>query len=65
MGKSHPRSTRICNYEDDTTISVCRPEIQTTLKYLERDTPKITGWFPKSFLKLNEDKCYVTIFGVK
>ena len=33
--------------------------------HLKRDALKITEWFPNNFMKLNEDKCYLMIFGAK
>ena len=56
--------TKICNYEDDTTIYVCVPEIKTVLSHLE-DALKITECFSNDFMKLNEDKCHLMIFGAK
>ena len=48
--------TKICNHADDTNIYVCGPEIKTILNHLERDALEITEWFPKNFVKLNEEK---------
>ena len=33
--------------------------------HLENDALKITEWFPNNFMKLNEDKCHLMIFGAK
>ena len=57
--------TKIWNYTDDTTIYVCGPEIKTVFKRLERDALKIADWFSNDFMKRNEDKCHLMIFGVK
>ena len=57
--------TEICNYADDTTLYACGPNIETVVTHLENDALKITEWFPNNFMKLNEDKCHLMIFGEK
>ena len=57
--------TEICNYADDTTIYACGPNIENVIMHLENDALKITEWFPNNFMKLNEDKCHLMIFGAK
>ena len=57
--------TEICNYADDTTIYACGPDIENVIMHLENDALKITEWFPNNFMKLNEDKCHLMIFGAK
>ena len=59
------KETEICNYADDTTIYACDPDIENVIMHLENDALKITEWFPNNFMKLNEDKCHLMIFGAK
>ena len=57
--------TKVCNYADDTTIYACGPKIETVIAHLEHDALKITEWFPNNFMKLNEDKCHLMVFGTR
>ena len=60
-----PHRTKICNYADDTTIFVCHPDLDTIIKQLEEDSSVLVKWFSDNFLKLNDDKCHLMIFGDK
>ena len=55
----------ICNYADDTTIYSRGPNIENVIMDLENDALEITKWFPNNYMKLNEDKCHLMIFGAK
>ena len=57
--------TKICNYADDTTIFASHPDLDTIIKQLEKDSSVIVKWFSDNFLKLNDDKCHLMIFGEK
>ena len=57
--------TEICNYADDTTIYLCCPNIENVIMHLKNDALKIPEWFPNNYMKLNEDKCHLMIFGAK
>ena len=57
--------TKICNYADDTTIFASHPDLDTIIKQLEEDSSVIVKWFSDNFLKLNDDKCHLMIFGEK
>ena len=57
--------TKICNYADDTTIFACHPDLDTIIKQLEEDSSVIVKWFSDNFLKLNDDKCHMIVFGDK
>ena len=57
--------TKICNYADDTTIFACHPDFDTVIKQLEEDSSVIVKWFSDKFLKLNDGKCHLMIFGDK
>ena len=60
-----PHRTKICNYADDTTIFACHPDLDTIIKQLEEDSSVLEKWFSDNFLKLNDDKCHLMIFGDK
>ena len=59
------RCTNICNYADDTTIFACHPTLETILRQLETDDTLVVKWFSDNYLKLNDDKCHLMIFGNK
>ena len=44
---------------------VCGPNIENVIMHLENDALKITEWFPNNYMKLNEEKCHLMIFGAK
>ena len=56
--------TNICNYADDTTIFACHPTLETIIRQLEVDVTMVAKWF-SDYLKLNDDKCHLMIFGDK
>ena len=53
----------ICNYADDTTIYVVSDKIDDVVRRLEDGVAAILNWFPNNYMKLNEEKCHVIIFG--
>ena len=57
--------TKICNYADDITIFAYHPDLDTIIKQLEKDSSVLVKWFSDNFLKLNDDKCHLMIFGDK
>ena len=57
--------TEICNYADDTTIYCSHQELQEVTIGLENDTAKLSSWFAGNFMKLNEEKCHLLVFGEK
>ena len=59
------RCTKICSYADDTTVFACHPTLETILRQLETDGTLIAKWFSDNYLKLNDDKCHLMIFGNK
>ena len=59
------RCTNICNYADDTTILACHPTLETIIRQLETDGTLVAEWFSENYLKLNDDKCHLKIFGNK
>ena len=53
----------ICNYADDTTIYVVRYKTDDAVRRFEDGVAAILNWFPNNYVKLNEEKCHVMIFG--
>ena len=53
----------ICNYADDTTIYVVSENIDDVVRRLEDGVAAILNWFPNNYMKHNEEKCHVIIFG--
>ena len=53
----------ICNYADDTTIYVVSDKIDDVVRRLEDGIAAVLNWFPNNYMKLNEEKCHVMIFG--
>ena len=58
-------NTNICNYADDTTIYACNSDLNTIINRLEIDSAVLAKWFSENYMKLNEDKCHLMIFGNK
>ena len=57
--------TEVCNYADHTTIYVGDKNLRTVLSKLEKDTLLLSEWFSDNFMKLNEEKSHLLIFGAK
>ena len=57
--------TEICNHADDTTIYCSHQELQEVAIRLENDTAKLSTWIAGSFMKLNEEKYHLLVFGEK
>ena len=57
--------TEICNYADDATIYCSHQELQEVTIRLENDTARLSTWFAGNFMKLNEEKCHLLVFGEK
>ena len=58
-------NTNICNYADDTIIYACNSDLNTIINRLEIDSAVLAKWFSENYMKLNEDKCHLMIFGIK
>ena len=54
---------KICNYADDTTIYACHTDLNNIIKNLEAYGSILSNWFSSNFMKLNDDKCHLMIFG--
>ena len=59
------RCINICNYADDTTIFTCHPTLERIIRQLETNGTLVAKWFSDNYLKLNDDKSYLMIFGDK
>ena len=57
--------TEVFNYADDTTLYVGDMNLRTVLAKLEKDTLLLSEWFSDNFIKLNEEKSHLLIFGTK
>ena len=57
--------TEVCIYADDTTLYVGDKNLRTVLSKLEKDTLLLSEWFSDNFMKLNEEKSHLLIFGTK
>ena len=55
--------TEICNYADDTMLYSCDYEVKNVITRLEQDANRLAAWFPENYMKLNEDKCHLILFG--
>ena len=55
----------MCNYANDNTVFACHADLETVTQQLEDDCSLIVKWFSDTFLQLNDEKCYLMIFGNK
>jgi len=58
-------NTTVCNYADDTTIYTCNSDFDTIINRLEADSSILAKWLSENYMKLNEEKCHLIIFGNK
>ena len=57
--------TDVYNYADDTSLYVGDKSLRTLFSKLEKDTLLLSEWFSDNVMKLNEEKCHLSIFGGK
>ena len=57
--------TTICNYADDTNFFASHSDLGIVIRQLEDDCSVIVKWFSDNFLKLNDEKCHLLVFGDK
>ena len=55
----------IWNYADETTIYACDTTIELFIDKLEKHSFEVASWFSNNFMKLNEEKCHVMLYGEK
>ena len=53
--------TQVCNFADDTTLSVCDKDLSTLINRIKYDTALAVKWFENNFMKLNQDKCHLRV----
>ena len=59
------KDTEVCNYADDTTIFACGSDLVSVLESLEGDAALLSLWFENNYMKMNEDKSHLLVFGNK
>ena len=59
------KGTESCNYADDTTIFACGSDMCSILKSLEEDASLLSLWLESNYMKMNEYKSHLFIFGSK
>ena len=57
--------TEVCNYADDTPLYVGDKNLRAVLSKLKNDALLLSEWFSDNFMKLNEEKSHLLIFGAK
>ena len=57
--------TDVCNFADDTTFYACDSSLKDLVNRLEHDANLVIEWFDWNYMKLNQDKCHLSISGDK
>ena len=57
--------SQVCNFAYETTVYVCDKDLNILINRLEHDTALAVEWFENNFMKLNQDKCHLLVFGRK
>ena len=55
----------ICNFADDTAPNVCDKELKVVLDKLENCSELDITWFKSNYMKLNEEKCELLVYGYR
>ena len=55
----------VCNFADDTTTYISGKRLENVLKLLEKNSMLPICWFENNYVKLNTDKCHLTVSGYK
>ena len=55
----------MCNSADDKTFHACDSSLEDLVNGLEHDAKLAIEWFGRNYMKLNENKCHLIIFGHK
>ena len=58
-------STKVCNFEDDTTFFASNKDLKILISRLEHDSHLAIEWFESNYMKLNQDKCHLLVSGYK
>ena len=59
------KDTEICNYADNTAIFACGSDLGSVLESLKGDGALLSLWFENNYMKTNEDKSHLLVFGNK
>ena len=59
------KDTDICNYADEATSFACGPDICSILESLEEDASLLSLWIENNYMKVNDDKSHLLVFGSK
>ena len=57
--------TQVCNFADDIKIYLHDKDLNNLINRLEHNTALAFEWFENIFMKLNQDKCHLLVFGHK
>ena len=57
-------NTNVCNYADDATFHTCYSDLYNLILRLEHDFVLAIEWFECNYMKLNQDKCHLLIWGI-
>ena len=55
--------THVCNFADDTTLTVCSAKMEDLIHELEDKTLSAILWFEYNYMKLNQSKCHFLTCG--
>ena len=53
----------VYSYANVTTVFVCDVDIESVITWIEVDSAYAVKWFSDNYMKINEDKCHLFIFG--
>ena len=59
------KDTEICNYADDITVFACGSDLGSISESYERGATLLSLWFEHNYIKMNEDKSHLLVFGNK
>ena len=58
-------STVVSNFADGTTFFACGKDLNSLINRLEQNSLLAIEWFENSYMKLNQEKCNLLVFGNK
>ena len=56
-------NTHVCNFADDTTLSVSGVNLEDLIYELEDDCWSAILWYENKFMQLNQSKCHLLVSG--
>ena len=57
--------TEVRNFADETTFFACDKDLKTLISRLEHGSHLAIEWFESNYMKLNQDKCHLSVSGYK